>query len=60
MEPFMLNDTEWTADEVEKHRELIIELRDSALKHNNFTWSVVLSITVGLLHHLAEELKKDE
>lgn len=60
MDSFELNDTRWDSAAVKDHREYIIKMRDAALKANDFHASVLLSITIGLLHHLAEELKKDE
>lgn len=54
-----INDTHYGPKEVLEHRELIIQLRDEALKQNDFQWSVTLSITVALLHRLAVELEEN-
>jgi hypothetical protein len=58
MKTFLLNDMEWDAEAVRRHREQLIEMRDKALSANNFSDAVFLSVTVGLLHHLAEELEQ--
>lgn len=52
-----LNDTDFTPARIREHRELVIKIRDQALKDNNFEWAVILSITIGLLFELA---KKEE
>jgi hypothetical protein len=60
MKPFDLNDTTWDSAEVEKHRNTLITMRDTILKENDFEMAVLLSVTIGLLHHLANELRIDE
>jgi len=60
MKPFDLNDTTWDSAEVEKHRSTLIIMRDAVLKENDFEMAVLLTVTIGLLHHLANELRIDE
>lgn len=52
----LINDTLYGPEEVDDHREQIIELRDHALKNNQFEWAIILSITVALLATLSSEL----
>lgn len=49
-----LDDMKFGKAEILANREHVIALRDSALKEDQFDWAVILSHTVGLLHHLAE------
>ena len=43
-------------DEIRSNRQKIIELRDTALKKNDFDYAVVLSHTVALLEVLAKQI----
>jgi hypothetical protein len=56
MKPFILNDTTWTPEAVQALRKEVIALRDKALIEHDFNASVVLSVAIGLLHRLAEEI----
>lgn len=56
----VINDTTFGPEEVMEHRKLIIELRDGALKQNDFQWAVILSVTVGLLNAFATLLKEQD
>lgn len=60
MKSFELNDTRWDAEAVREHRESIIELRDAALEAGAMDWALILSVTIGLLHHLGLELTKGD
>lgn len=58
MKTVLVNDTVYDAEGVRKHREHIIDLRNSALDNANFDWAVILSITIGLLHELSKTLEE--
>lgn len=57
MKQVEINDTLYGPEEVHEHRELIIQLRDNALKQGNMEWALILSITVALLQVLQSELE---
>ena len=59
MKPFTLNDTEYDAAAVHAHRKELIAMRDEALGANDFRNAVFLSVTIGLLYHLANELSEE-
>lgn len=44
---------DYDADMIREHRNLIIELRDEALRQDDFEWAVNLSNTVALLAEFA-------
>lgn len=54
-----INDTQYGPEEVLDHREVVIQLRDSALAAGQMEWALHLSITVALLQVLASELNGD-
>lgn len=54
-----IGDQPFDGEAVLKHRELIIELRDEALRQQDATWSIILSMTAGLLYELAKELNNE-
>jgi hypothetical protein len=60
MKPFTFNDTTWDTSAVLEHRLRLIELRDEALKVQEWEITLLLSITIGLLHELAKELSTDK
>lgn len=58
MKAVTVNDTAYDAETVRAHRDLIIQLRDEALRQNDFEWSIILSCTVGLLFEMAKLLEE--
>lgn len=45
---------DYDADMIREHRNLVIELRDEALRQGDMTWAVNLSHTVALLAEFAD------
>lgn len=54
-----IGDQTFTVDDVKKHRDTIIELRDGALAQNDFGWSVILSHNIALLANLIDRMEKE-
>jgi hypothetical protein len=52
--------TEYSVNTCVDLRGVLIELRGSALKANNFEWAVALSHTIAMWHFMALEIFGDE
>ncbi len=55
----LINDTEYTPEKIREHKNYIIELREAAIKQHEFDWSLILSVTIGLLNELAKRVEKE-
>lgn len=59
MQPIKFDGMEFGPQEIVANREVLIQLRDSALKNGMFAWAVHLSHTIAILAVLAALMKED-
>lgn len=55
--PFKIDGMELGPEEIKQHREMLIILRDAALKANNFEYAVGLSHIIAILAILIQRME---
>lgn len=58
MKPFEIDGIRMTKAEVTKNREGQVQLRDTAINAGMLDWAFTISLTIGILHRLIEELEE--